>query len=204
MGSPGTTYLFSLSFTSYNPDITSDYRQGFKWQKRKASLLGYNQIILYSSLSVYYYQAPGPSFFNTDIRNFSPLITYFPPLDGRTPFNPMNHATASLVATLEYGRSLVPIYDTCVSVEPHPGNVTANEHKDTQWKVQHIHLNVHTRLQKPHTHTGHYPIMVISTRASYDVITVIKYTKSIQHPKTTDFLRHGEAILDGPKTLNVH
>ena len=69
--------MFNLSFTSYNPDITSDYRRGFYWHKCNVSLLGYNQIILYSSYSVSYYPAPGPSFFNTDIRQTKTLIKPF-------------------------------------------------------------------------------------------------------------------------------
>ena len=71
MGSPVVLDLFFLSFTSYNPDISSDYRQIYFYFWGNASLLGYNQIIVYSShFSAFYYPAPGPSFFNTDIRNF--------------------------------------------------------------------------------------------------------------------------------------
>ena len=70
MGSPAVSRLLFLSFTSYNPDISSDYRQRSFHFWGNASLLGYNQIILYSSiLSVSYYPAPGPSFFITDIQN---------------------------------------------------------------------------------------------------------------------------------------
>ena len=75
--SPDGTSLFYLSFTSYNRDITSDYRHRILWQNGNASLLGYNMIILYSSASVFFYPAPGPSIFTTDIRN-SPTNILFP------------------------------------------------------------------------------------------------------------------------------
>ena len=81
MGSLVVTRLLFLSFTSYNPDISSDYRQRSFYFWGNASLLGYNQIILYSSIfSVYYYPAPGPSFFYTDIQIFNKTInkTFLP------------------------------------------------------------------------------------------------------------------------------
>ena len=62
MGSPKLAAVF-LSFTSYNLDITGDYRQGLFFGVVNVSLLGYNLIILYSSFSFFYYPAAGPSFF---------------------------------------------------------------------------------------------------------------------------------------------
>ena len=81
MGSLVVTRPLFLSFTSYNPDISSDYRQRSFYFRGNASLLGCNQIILYSSIfSVYYYPAPGPSFFYTDIQNFNKPVnkTFLP------------------------------------------------------------------------------------------------------------------------------
>ena len=74
MDSPEVLNLFYLSFTSYELDITSDYRQVFLWHGCNVSLLGYNLIILYSSPSVYYYPAPGPSFFKTDVQKSATMI----------------------------------------------------------------------------------------------------------------------------------
>ena len=61
---PQKPRTFLLSFNSYNLDISDEHRQGLLWQGCNASLLSYNLVILYPSLSFLYYPAPGPSFFN--------------------------------------------------------------------------------------------------------------------------------------------
>ena len=203
MGSPVATYHFLLSFTSYNPDITSDYRQKLEWHKGKASLLGYNQIILYSSLSVFYYPAPGPSFFNTDIQKLNPLITYFPPTASTTSSHLGHHIAIRYntrncynlshicdtsisvdspldnVITNEYKANRWPICDAHISMEPNQHS----EHKDTTWQTHRTDNIVCTKSEHNYPRVSHYPIMVISTRDVSAVITACK--TSSQHHATS-------------------
>ena len=143
MGSLASTTQFTLSFTSYNPDITSDYRQGFSWQRSTVSLLGYNQIILYPSLSVSYYPALGPSFFTTDIRKLKALIIRFSPLEilsKRETIQKKSYLEGSQDKFLHNTRPL-PIQDIVISVEPPNEQGKRNEPKDTKYKSYKTHYN---------------------------------------------------------------
>ena len=114
MGSPVVSNLLFLSFTSYNPDISSDYRKRSFFFRGNVSLLGYNQIILYSSIaSVSYYPAPGPSFFNTDIQISNPTHNHF--YSTALPIAPGKRSISVVSMT-----KLPPICDTYTSIAPSP------------------------------------------------------------------------------------
>ena len=186
MGSPVTATHFLLSFTSYNQDITSDYRHGFTWQNSKVSLLGYNQIILYSSSSVSYYPAPGPSFFNTDIRKHNPLITHFPPLANhinvtrdvsielKTRTTCSYKVTHYLLST-EIVNVKSPIYGDAISIGPYWSKTAKNARKDTKCQNCEASPLKHNNKHQTRQPNKHYLIMEISVCGEYAVITAVKH-----------------------------
>ena len=153
------------------------------WQKFKASLLCYNQIILYPSLSVYYYPAPGPSFFTTDIQKVTSVIPYFPPLamppNAEARSEEKDNGTLSLLAKISLGTSNTiliiqsnprmnkdnpPIYDTITSMEPLWRGGGENERKNTRrQKGPSITCRVNENIKTINC-KSHYLIMVISAR----------------------------------------
>ena len=195
MGSPPSTTHFLLSFTSYNPDITSDYRRGFQWHRGKASLLGYNQIILYPSLSVYYYPAPGPSFFTTDIRKINSIIPFFP--QAATTSMTVARSKGTVTSCL-LGRSSIerfatplhtlsnyrknednpPIYSSLTSMEPVWRGREGSERKNAGQQIGPTIKYGLNKKFKTIINTRHYPIMVISTRDAANISTAIKMRKA--------------------------
>ena len=172
MGSPVVPNLLFLSFTSYNPDISSDYRQRSFFFWGNVSLLGYNQIILYSStVSVSYYPAPGPSFFNTDIQISTPT------------HNPFYSTALPIVAdkrniSVVCMTKLSSIYDIYTSIVP-PSmklnrnesqsvrNATLRECKESRWQKAH-----RKRKTENHTQTLHLS-MTLSKHVNYAIIIIM-------------------------------
>ena len=191
MGSPADTTHFFLSFISYNPDITSDYRRGFKWHNSKASLLGYNQIILYSSTSVFYYPALGPSFFTTDILQTNTLLIRFPPLaptHARNTIPKIDHEEYVTLFSLKCSRvrnnnverelEQTPIFTLLIAMAEPVSSSGTNERKGTRQQTLPWPLNAKQVTNKSDkNYDGHYPIMVILTRANYDAKMTILLSK---------------------------